>query len=298
MREQPFDRLYAALGGTWQPGGTWTNDDNVGSLTGGTFNSNGVVQGTYTFTYAVPGTTPCANDSSVVTVDLSNALDAGQDNAVQACESEFSVVLFAQLGGTPQGGGGWLDVDNSGALSNGNFNANQAGVGVHRFTYIIVGSANCLADSATVTVEVLEGPYADGFSSLCSSSGLVNLFTLLGGGPDAGGTWTDPSNAVTDEFFDPATDVAGAYTYAQYLPLAVVLRIQAVVTMQVTQAPNAGDPGAVTVCSNGTTIDLFLQLQGCPAGRRDMDGSGWLAHPNTYNPAVDGPGVYTYTVTG
>lgn len=295
----PAIDLFPALGGSPQLGGTWTNDNNVGSLVGGTFNSNGVAQGTYTFTYTLPGTAPCAAATSVVTVSLSNALDAGQDNSVQACESEFSVVLFTQLGGTPQGGGGWLDVDNSGALSNGNFNANQAGVGVYRFTYIIAGSANCLADSATVTVEVLEGPYAgnDGFSSLCSSSGQVNLFTLLGGGPDAGGTWTDPSNAVTDEFFEPGTDAAGAYTYT--VPaIGNCAADQSVVTMQVTQAPNAGDPGAVTVCSNGTTINLFLQLQGTPQAGGTWTGPGGTPHPNTYNPAVDGPGVYTYTVTG
>lgn len=297
--DDPFIDLFIGLTGAPQAGGTWTDDDNTGGLSGGVFNSTGVAPGTYDFTYTVLGGGTCASASAVVTVQVASALDAGSDAAAQVCQSETAVALYSLLGGTPQVGGSWLDVDNSGGLSNGTLNATQAGIGVLHFIYIIAASANCAADSATVTVEVLEGPYAgtDGFTSLCSTSASLDLFTLLGGGPDAGGSWTDPVNAPVGASFDPATDLPGAYTYT--VPaIGSCAADQAVVTVQVTAAPNAGDPGTLTICSNGAPSNMFLQLLGTPQIGGSWTGPGGPPHPNVYNPAIDVPGVYTYTVAG
>ncbi len=298
--DDPGIDLYSGLGGAPQSGGTWTDNGNSGGLSGSIFSTVGLTPGTYTFTYTVAGGGPCAAAQATVAVQVASALNAGNDGAVQVCASEQAVALFPLLTGSPQSGGFWIDEDNTGALNNGIFNANSAGTGTYALTYVIPASANCMADSATLTVEVLEGPFAgtDGFTALCSNtSGQVDLFSLLGGGPDAGGSWTGPGSTPTDAFFEVGTDAPGAYTYT--MPAIGNCQADAaVVTVQVTAAPDAGDAGAITFCSNGASADLFLSLQGTPQSGGSWTGPGGAAHPAVYNPAIDAPGVYTYTVVG
>jgi hypothetical protein len=62
------------------------------------------------------------------------------------------------------------------------------------YTYAVTALPPCVSASTTVNVDVNPAPYAgdDGSVSLCSSDPDVDLFTVLGGGPQTGGTWTDP----------------------------------------------------------------------------------------------------------
>lgn len=62
--------LFAQLGGTPSPGGTWTDDNATGALSGSTFNPAGVPSGTYVFTYTVGGGA-CPAASASVTVNHS-----------------------------------------------------------------------------------------------------------------------------------------------------------------------------------------------------------------------------------
>jgi hypothetical protein len=62
--------LFAQLGGTPSPGGTWTDDNASGALSGSTFNPAGVPSGTYVFTYTVGGGA-CPAASASVTVNHS-----------------------------------------------------------------------------------------------------------------------------------------------------------------------------------------------------------------------------------
>src|SRR5690606_2846097 len=84
------------------------------------------------------------------------------------------------------------------------------------YRYVVPGLAPCLNDTAQVTVNVNTAPVAgtNGAIVVCSDAAPVDLFTLLDGSPDAGGTWRDPENAVNDGSFVPgAGAIAGAYTY-------------------------------------------------------------------------------------
>lgn len=62
--------LFAQLVGTPSPGGTWTDDNATGALSGSTFNPVGVPSGTYVFTYTVGGGA-CPAASASVTVNHS-----------------------------------------------------------------------------------------------------------------------------------------------------------------------------------------------------------------------------------
>jgi gliding motility-associated-like protein len=61
--------------------------------------------------------------------------------------------------------------------------------------------------------------------------------------------------------------------------------------------PNAGNDGALNICSNQNPVDLFLSLGGTP-----QTGGTWTpalaSGTGVFNPAVDLSGAYTYTIAG
>ena len=295
--------LLNALLGTPTPGGVWINVNGAGQLSPtGILNTTGVNPGTYNYRYVVLGAGSCDNDTAHVAVQITNALDAGNSASVSICETEV-YNLINGLGGTPQTGGVWTDLDGSGGLVPGTGVLNAAGVtqGIqYRFKYKLPASASCQADSAIVTVTVAEGPNAgsDGNVSLCSSSASQNLFTLLGNNPDNTGSWFTSTWVGHSATFVPGTDAPGTYNYI----VGAIGNCGAdtsKVTVNVLQAANAGIASQnYSICSNSSSINLFTLL-----GSNANVGGTWtfgnnVPHNQVYNPVIDAAGTYTYTVLG
>lgn len=68
-------------------------------------------------------------------------------------------------------------------------------------------------------------------------------------------------------------------------------------TIAVTLPPYAGMDGTLTICSNSTPVSLFIGLQGNPSPGGVWRRNGIIVS-GSYNPSVDSPGVYTYTISG
>ncbi|MBK9058703.1 MAG: hypothetical protein IPL81_02060 [Flavobacteriales bacterium] len=109
------------------------------------------------------------------------------------------------MGGSPDAGGTW-----SGGLVGGMYDpaVNTPGP----YTYTVTGTSPCGNATATVTVSETGSPDAgtDGAVTVCEGGAAIDLFTELGGSPDAGGTW---SGGLVGGMFDPAVNAAGNYTY-------------------------------------------------------------------------------------
>lgn len=125
--------------------------------------------------------------------------------------------------------------------------------------------------SDSITVTVIPPPYAGEDSSLvvCSQDTPVDLFTLLSGNPETGGTWTNPQGQVITMPFDPASMLSGNYTYTIG---AANCQDQAVVVVDVTDTEitdhvitdsdcNSKPNGSIAV--TGTAIDYY-RLNGGP----------------------------------
>jgi gliding motility-associated-like protein len=297
--------LNNGLNGTFQLGGSWSDVDATGQLSNGVFNASAVSPGVYHFRYTVAGSGPCPNDTATVAVTVTPELDAGQDATDTVCSSG-NVFLTNLLNGTPQPGGVWTaqEAQAQTALLNGVLNAAQAGQGLFHFRYVLGGSANCAPDTARLTLTILNGPQAgtDGGITTCSSGQDINL-SLLIGVHDAGGTWYLPGTggALASPVIDPSTAPAGVYRYV--VPaVGSCAADTSVVNVAITDSANAGLNGVLAFCSNSPAQNLGVGLGGTPA-----PGGSWtyqppsgpaVQHSAIYNPVLDAPGSYIYTVMG
>lgn len=283
--DAPVD-LFTLLGATAQPGGVWTP-----ALTSGTGVFNPAVDAAGTYTYFIAGIAPCPDDSATVAVSLTQAPNAGTDAVLNTCSNADPTDLFGLLGNAQQGGT-W-----SPALASGTSVFNPAVDAGGTYTYTIAGSGACEDDTATIVVTVTPGPDAgqDGALTLCTDSVPQDLFNFLGGAPQAGGTWSPALTSGTG-VFNPAVDAPGIYTYT-FFGNQPCDNDTATVTVTVNPIPNAGEDGNAFFCSNYAPADLIGFLGGNP-----QPGGTWspalASGTGVFNPAVDVPGVYTYSVGG
>ena len=319
--------LFSLLGGTPQTGGTWTR---TGTGTGGTF--VGGTTGTFTpavgattstFLYSLPGTLPCVNDDSTVTITIISKADAGASNAITICDNDPAVInLFSLLGGTPQMGGNWT---RTGTGVGGSFNTTLGlftpSIGAtpttSTFEYTIVGTPPCSNAVSTVTVNINKMPNAgtDGGQPVCDNdTNIINLFSLLGGTPQTGGNWTRTGTGTGGTFaggttgtFTPAVGATTStflYTLPGTLPC---INDDSTVTITIIPEANAGIDAIKNVCENDTTqLNLFSLLTGSPQvggiWTRTGTGTGGTFVGGTigkFTPAVGATtSTFEYTVAG
>ncbi|WP_309640861.1 gliding motility-associated C-terminal domain-containing protein [Flavobacterium sp.] len=281
----PVD-LTSYLGGTPQAGGTWSP-----ALASGTNFFNPAVDLAGVYTYTVGGIAVCASDTATVTVSITVGPNAGASASTTLCLNSAQINLFPLLGPLAEAGGTWLP-----ALASGTDLFNPAVDVAGDYVYTLSGNQPCDNDTATITVIVNPLPDAGDSAStdICSNSDPVDLITRLGGAPQLGGTWT-PALASGTNFFNPAVDTAGVYTYTVGNPFCTP--DSADLTVNVILGPEAGSDGDITFCITDPGQNLFSSLNGTP-----QSGGTWspplASGTGFFDPAVDAPGDYTYTLSG
>ncbi|HRW88553.1 MAG TPA: PKD domain-containing protein, partial [Flavobacteriales bacterium] len=159
------------------------------------------------------------------------------------------------------------------------------------------GHPECSAtDCVTITVDAGVSAGTDAAVDLCAMDPAVDLFTLLGGA-DTGGTWTDPLNGPSPGLVDPASDPSGDYLYVVMGTGTCTATDTAVVTVNITAPPFAGNDAAVALCSSDAPVDLSTLIGAADPGG-SWTGPGGVAFSGTLDPASDPAGDYTYTVAG
>ncbi|MFL1010745.1 gliding motility-associated C-terminal domain-containing protein [Flavisericum labens] len=253
--------LFTGLDGSQDAGGTWNNDDGVGTLTGNTFDATGVSAGTYSFTYTV-ASAPCVDDSTVITVTIEEPLNAGTDGApLDLCSNNGTVDLFTQLGGTPDTGGTWSPALTSGT---GVFDPLVDVDGT--YTYSLTNACGTVSSSIDVTVTLAPNAGADNSVALCVIDAPADLFDLLGTAAQSGGTWS-PALASRTGVFDPSVDAAGIYTYTVTAVSPCSPDAMAEITVTVNDSPAiiVDDPNpSFCLIDNPTVADLVIAIS--PSG--------------------------------
>ncbi|WP_034059993.1 gliding motility-associated C-terminal domain-containing protein [Lacinutrix jangbogonensis] len=220
---------------------------------------------------------------------------AGSNGSLDICEDETNTYdLFNNLGGSPDAGGTWLPTLNS---TTGIFDPSIDPPGTYIYT-VSTSNPACSDASASVIVSFSIPPVAgsDGSLDICEGdTNSYDLFNNLGGSPDAGGTWSPALNSTTG-IFDPTIDTPGIYTYTVATSDPVCSDASASITVSFSIPPVAGSDGSLDICEDDTnTYDLFNNLGGSPDA-----GGTWLPTLNSntglFDPTIDAPGTYTYTV--
>lgn len=305
--------LFPALGLAADTGGTWTDVNGTGALTGSVLTLTGLSLGTYTFGYTLPGSGPCAGDAATITVQIVEGLEPGEGGDIDICGGYAAYDLITLLTGSPSPGGVWSDIAGTGALSGGTLNATLLTPGAtYQFGYTVHDPA-CGDASALLSLTVADypDPGADTAIAICSSAASFDLFTMLAGTPDTGGSWTRTDGTPVSNIFHPGTDPSGTYHY-NLSGTAPCADTSAAVTVQVNAPPNAGPDALVQRCNNGT-YDLTNALgpDAQPGGTwTDVGGTGALAgslltldglatgeHPFDYTVQVAGCGTDQARIT-
>ncbi len=247
--------------------------------------------------FATQTTFPCESTGRYATiVRIENLPDPGTDAILNFCDNSTAVINLITSLGAADSGGTWTGAL---ALTNGDQGTLDTSVldpGSYVFTYTIAGQNACPDVSATVTVNIQAEPDAgaDGLLEICTNEPTVNLFTLLGGTPDAGGTWS-PALASGTGVFNPAIDGTGVYTYTVAATAPCTINDTATITVTVTQAPEAGNDASRAFCENDPSFDLFTLL-----GASADTGGTWVPALNSgtgvFDPGTDVAGTYTYSL--
>ena len=239
------------------------------------------VVGTYNATLTVRNSGGgCTGASQSISITINDSPNAGLDNPVSACTSETAFDLFASLGGTPDTGGTWTDLDASGGVITGNtINLTTVAVGTYDFRYTVTGTAPCASASAVVSVTVINSaPDAGGDNtvSACENDAAFDLFANLTGTPDPGGSWTDMDTSgatINGDDVDLTGVAIGTYRFQYTITAGTCGSSSAIVTVDVISGPDAGIDNTVSACNTETAFDLFANLDGTP----DTGGT-WTDH--------------------
>jgi gliding motility-associated-like protein len=250
-------------------------------------------------------------DVEPLLIDFNDGPNAGEDNTLITCNDEGSITdLNSLLSAEALLGGTWTEtsVIASGGFTplTGMFDASGVTPGEYTFEYLLLGEADCIDDTALVTVTVNREALAglDGTATLCNSTdNTIDLNELLDGNNDIG-IWLE---TTASDQFDPATGVfdAGAlppgdytFTYTVDAELPCTPDV-ADFTITVLAAPVAGPDNSIQVCATpGTVIDLNELLVGADFGgtwTNDMGMPGFNAPMGTANISSWDPGTYTFT---
>ncbi len=229
-----------------------------------------------------------ADNNNIPNFQEATLFSPGENGHLSVCSTDSPTNLFYSLKGKASAGGVWTPTLSSGT---GLFDPSIDVSGT--YTYI-VDNGVCGQESAQVIVKVFDEPNAGESSvlNLCTIDAPVDLFSILEGNPDIGGTWS-PSLFSGSSMFDPSVDVAGVYKYI--IDYGACGNDTAEIDISVKAMPNSGENGLLEICIDSNSVNLFESLGGNPES-----GGVWspqlASGSGLFDPRFDNSGIYTYTI--
>ncbi|MBL7941413.1 MAG: hypothetical protein JNM00_01520, partial [Flavobacteriales bacterium] len=278
----PFN-LIDHLAGDPDAGGQWFLPGAVPM--GGVFDPS--TMNSTLFTYMIDNNDGCPPVFSTMMVVENLLPDPGDDTSVLMCDDSGPQSMFSMLEGSPTAGGSWYDVNDNAFPPN--FDPSWMPEGIYR--YHVSGATPCPGQDAFLTIGVVPAsPSGENVSvNFCETDAQVDAFTLLGGSPLPGGSWTDSNGNATTHVIDPST---GAGTWIYTYPSVGCAQDFAEITVNVEALPNSGTATPSEICVSAITIDLNNLLSAdATAGGTWFDENGFMVSPGV---TIDGPGNFQW----
>ncbi|MDF1696892.1 MAG: gliding motility-associated C-terminal domain-containing protein [Saprospiraceae bacterium] len=200
-------------------------------------------------------------------IQVNNPANPGLDTAIVICEGDPTLIdINDALGGSlPDTIGTWLDINNTGILSDSTqVNFSSLPIGTYLYEYQILDSI-CVDTQSILTVNVIGTPNAgqDASITLCSDTSGVNIFELLGN-PDMSGVFLDELTMVAtfdplNASFDASVSGITIYSYIVGAPGSSCGTDTSLFTVIVEGSVNAGEDNSIVICA-GNTLDLETLL--------------------------------------
>ena len=313
LNNNAFD-LFDILNGE-DAGGTWSDDDASGVLTGNTIDLSSLPVGTYNYTYSITDANTCSN-STTVTITILEAPESGTvspNNPLAFClaTAPSAYNLFDLLDGEDQTGTWYIGTDNTGTATANPVDLSVLAVGTYNFTFDVDAVGTC--DDELVTVQIIindlpntgtpnnPAPFCENDPALNNNA--FDLFDILNG-EDAGGTWSDDdaSGVLTGNTIDLSSLPVGTYNYTYSITDANTCSNSTTVTITILEAPESGtvspnNPLAFCLATAPSAYNLFDLLDG-----EDQTGTWYIGTDNTgtatANPvdlSVLAVGTYNFT---
>lgn len=267
-------------------GGSWFNP--VGLPIPNMLSSSVAVDGWYTYQV---NSGSCSVISGVLVNQIPNA-NPGLTTTYLICENYAPFQLLSVVNGSPDAGGQWYSASNNQPM-NGWFDPQT--MDSQQFYYTISNVQGCGPVTSFLTITENQMPLPGGNASInvCGNSAPINMTNYLGGTPQAGGQWYNPSDQPISNIFDPSAQTSGAYTYLVSGQTPCTSQQSTLTITVVTDTPS-GSNGSITLCSNEPPIDMINFLGGNP-----LSGGTWRNSTNQivdgiFNPASEPAGNYTY----
>lgn len=255
-------------------------------------------EGTYalTFSLELDGSilSTWTGSLTVLPPDLPNP---GTYTTYSVCPNASPFSLLSVMDGSPDPGGAWMD-PNSVIMGNDLFVPGVSPAGDYMYYFDMLAPCNMELQFLSITYLENNSAGEDASAYLCTAAGApgTDLFPLLGGSPDAGGTWSGPGG-VSNGIFIPGTSQPGTYTY-QVAGIAPCAGTTATVTVTGAPPSNAGTGGEAEFCYNDNAAYLSAYLSGAAVDGVWMDPAG--VGIGLFNSPIDvstyGEGVYYYVV--
>ena len=152
--------------------------------------------------------------------------------------------------------------------------------------------------SLTVTVNSVPNAGTSASITVCEIDPFFDLYSILTGSPDLGGTWTNSAGTIlTSSFYNPATTGSDNFTYTVY-GITPCVNDFSIVSVTNNALPDAGQNAAHTVCENDAAFNMLNFLAGTPQAGGSWTDAASTTVSNLFDPSSMSGGVFTYTVLG
>lgn len=267
--------LFNYLNGSPDPGGTWTDINNI--PVPNMFNPSTSGSGTFTYTYTVLGVSPCIDASADVTVTVDPLPTVTIGGSTTITQGMNTPLNFNFTGNAPFT---LVYDDGNGPITPPSFNSNNGIVNVSpnmttTYTIISVTDANgCVSNtsgSATITVNQLPTVSLSGNNTICNGD-ITPLEFILGGAPNF--TIRYNVNGVLDSCVlnnvgannlnvNPSTTTTYSLVSITDGNGVTENNVSGTVTINVNPLPSASISGNNTICI-GEQSSLIFTLTGSP----------------------------------